>query len=169
MLPQSTANNWRRAATSDKSRRTRSRMQADFSYQYLWTASSFPTIVPIAPTCTLTLTECNITLSLTSTGDFEVQIDDSRGAVERHALFVSATSPVHTTGSARRCCSGRYVQAGECANARDWMLDPGRQSRRSTHKTTSVLASRCVSNTPSRRKQTRGREALLSSRLAKCG
>src|SRR5271155_4748833 len=77
-------------------------------------------------------------LSLTATNEFEVQINDSTSAVERHAPFLFATAPMHTTGSARCCCSGRHVQAGECANARDWMLDLGRQSRRSTRKTTSV-------------------------------
>jgi hypothetical protein len=39
------------------------------------------------------LPECNISLSLTTTDDFEVQIDDSTDAVERHALFLPATSP----------------------------------------------------------------------------
>jgi hypothetical protein len=54
---------------------------------------------------------------------------------------------MHAAGSARCCCSGRPVQAAECANARHWMLNPGRQSRRSNRETTNILASQCVSNT----------------------
>ena len=100
---------------------------------------------------------------LIATNEFEFQINDSTSAVERHVPFLFATAPVHTTGSARCCCSGRHVQAGECANARHWMLDPGRQSRGSTRKTASVLASRCVSNT--RRGASRRGAARLSYRI----
>src|ERR1700760_4126697 len=93
-----------------------------------------------SPCCISTLVDYN--LSLTATNEFEVQIIDSTSAIERSAPFLSATAPMHTAGSARCCCSGRQVQAGECANARDWMLDPGRRARRSIRKATSVLASR---------------------------
>src|SRR5258708_20893778 len=42
-------------------------------------------------------------LSLTATNEFEVQINDSTSAVERHAPFLFATAPMHTTGSQRLC------------------------------------------------------------------
>ncbi len=102
-------------------------------------------------------------LSLTANNEFEVQINDSTSAVEPHAPFLFATAPMHTTGSARRCCSGGRMQAGECANARHRMLDLGRQSRGSTRKTASVLASRCVFNT--RRGRSRQGAAWHSDRI----
>src|SRR5579863_2887127 len=88
--------------------------------------------------------------SLTSTNNFEVPIDDSTCAIEQRvlflSLFLSAPSPMDTTERARCCDSGRSVQTGEYANARDWVLDSGGQSCRSIHQSTSILASRCVSN-----------------------
>ena len=87
-------------------------------------------------------------LSLAATNDFEVQIDDSACAIEQHVLFLSAPFHMDRTDSARCRGSGRSVQTGECANTGDWVLDSGGQSRRSLRKSTSVLASRCVSNTP---------------------
>ena len=101
--------------------------------------------------------------SPTANNEFEVQINDSTSAVEQRAPFLFATAPMHTTGSARRGCSGGYMQAGECANARHRMLDLGRQSRGSTRKTPSVLASRCVSNT--RRGRSRQTAAWHSDRI----
>ena len=67
------------------------------------------------PAGTSTLADYN--LSLTSTNEFEVQINDSTSAIERRDAFLCATAPMHTAGSARCCCSGRHVQAGECADA----------------------------------------------------
>ena len=78
-------------------------------------------------------------------------------------LTVRSILTRHTTGSARRCCSGGHMQANECANARHRMLDLGRQSRRSTRKTASVLASRCISNT--RRGRSRQGAAWHSDRI----
>lgn len=51
-----------------------------------------------------TLLEHN--LSLTANNEFEVHVNDSTSGVEWRAPFLFATAPMHTTGSARRCCSG---------------------------------------------------------------
>ena len=55
-------------------------------------------------------------LSPTANNEFEVQINESTSAVEQHAAFLFTTAPMHTTGSARRCCCGGHMQAGECAD-----------------------------------------------------